>query len=58
MKIFAKINSLFKKKKELCSECKTGVDFLKLDEKGSFCPYIELHNGLYCKEYRRIDKER
>ena len=46
--------------KQLCPNCKTGADALKLDPKEPMCPYMEYHNGTACAKYEpmpEIEKE-
>jgi len=35
----------------LCSMCKTGMYFLKLDKNEPHCPYMECHTGSKCSAY-------
>ena len=44
-------------KKQLCPNCKTGADALKLDPNEPMCPYMEFHNGTACTKYVPIEKE-
>ena len=44
-------------KKQLCPNCKTGADALKLDPHEPMCPYMELHNGQTCTKYVPIEKD-
>ena len=44
-------------KKQLCPNCKTGADALKLDPTEPMCPYLEFHNGTACTKYVPIEKE-
>gem|GEM_PF-4507608 len=51
-RIFIKFKSLFEKKdNHICSFCKTGAYFYKLDRSGIFCPYIECCTGSGCAGY-------
>ena len=45
------------KKKQLCPNCKTGADALKLDPHEPMCPYMAFHNGQTCTKYVPIEKE-
>ena len=44
-------------KKQLCPNCKTGADALKLDPHEPMCPYMEFHNGQTCTKYVPIEKD-
>ena len=44
-------------KKQLCPNCKTGADALKLDPHEPMCPYMELHNGQTCTKYVPVEKD-
>ena len=44
-------------KKQLCPNCKTGADALKLDPNEPMCPYMEFHNGQTCTKYVPIQKD-
>ena len=44
-------------KKQVCPNCKTGADALKLDPNEPMCPYLEFHNGTACTKYVPIEKE-
>jgi len=58
-RLFIKIkNSFFKEENNICSTCKTGEYYFKLDKKELFCPMIDCHRGSYCSEYepRRNNK--
>ena len=44
-------------KKQLCPNCKTGADVLKLDPNEPMCPYMEFHSGQTCTKYVPIEKE-
>ena len=45
-------------KKQLCPNCKTGADILKLDPHEPMCPYMEFHNGQTCTKYVPIEKDK
>ena len=45
-------------KKQLCPNCKTGADALKLDPNEPMCPYMEFHNGQTCTKYVPIEKDK
>ena len=42
--------------KQLCPNCKTGADALKLDRCEPMCPYMEYHNGTACAKYEPMPK--
>ena len=44
-------------KKQLCPNCKTGADALKLDPHEPMCPYMAFHNGQTCTKYVPIQKD-
>ena len=45
-------------KKQLCPNCKTGADALKLDPHEPMCPYMEFHNGQTCTKYVSFEKDK
>ena len=45
-------------KKQLCPNCKTGTDALKLDPHEPMCPYMAFHNGQTCTKYVPIEKDK
>jgi len=54
-RLFIKIkDSFFKEEKDICSTCKTGECYFKLDKRELFCPYIECHRGSYCSAYESL----
>ena len=44
-------------KKQLCPNCKTGADALKLDLHEPMCLYMEFHNGQTCTKYVPVEKD-
>ena len=44
-------------KKQLCPNCKTGADALKLDPHEPMCLYMEFHNGQTCTKYVPVEKD-
>lgn len=44
-------------KKQLCPNCKTGADALKLDPHEPMCPYMEFLSGQTCTKYEPIEKD-
>ena len=41
-------------KKQLCPNCQTGLDALKLDARIPMCPYLYCHNGTVCSQYKEL----
>ena len=43
---------------DLCNNCKTGMDSLKLDPHSPQCPYLEMYIGGTCPAYVAMDNEK
>ncbi|MBE7037474.1 MAG: hypothetical protein E7404_01070 [Ruminococcaceae bacterium] len=39
---------------KLCPTCKTGSDYLKIDDKEPMCPYLSMYKGKKCSMYKKI----
>ena len=54
-RLFIRIkDSFFKEENDICSTCKTGEYYFKLDKSELFCPMIECHRGSYCSAYEPL----
>ena len=55
LKILIYIKNLFvKKEQQICSNCKIGEYYLKIDGSELFCPHIECHTGFKCVNYKPV----
>lgn len=41
---------------QLCPNCQTGFDSLKLDNRTPMCPYLAFHNGTHCEKFLEMKK--
>lgn len=41
---------------QLCPNCQTGAETVKLDEREPMCPYMECHNGTTCTRFVPIEE--
>ena len=39
---------------QLCPNCQTGLESYLLDNRIPECPYMILHNGIYCGMYKSL----
>ena len=46
-----------KENKQVCPNCKTGADALKLDPKEPMCPYMNFNDGKTCTQFAPITKK-
>ena len=42
--------------KQICPNCQTGADSIKLDPRSVMCPYLSFHNGESCSHYKPIEE--
>ncbi len=57
-KVKIKGNYMFRIKKRLCSNCKTGKASLELDKHSETCPYISCYTENRCDFFEPLDKEK
>lgn len=42
---------------QLCPNCQTGLDSLKLDSRTPVCPYLDFHNGTHCGKFAELKEK-
>lgn len=49
---------MFRKRKKLCPNCKTGKETYELDRHSEYCPYIGAYSKNKCRYYVPLKQEK